>query len=242
MLSEKDILNTDQGLISAPAGCGKTHLIAETLKNNPADKPILVLTHTNAGVAALNARLERLGVPKNKFQVATIDGWAIKLASSFPMRSQLSTETLKLLNPWADYPKIRNSAATTIQSGHLEHILPANYERLLVDEYQDCSGTQHNLVMQASNYLPVCAFGDPLQAIFNFGDDRLPNWQKTVCKDLPLIGELNIPWRWKNTGEIEFEKWLLQIRKNRIDKKPIDLNPLHKLLPPHLVWRPSSTH
>jgi hypothetical protein len=46
------VLDSERGLIVAPAGCGKTHLITETLNIN-AGEPYLVLTHTTAGVAAL---------------------------------------------------------------------------------------------------------------------------------------------------------------------------------------------
>lgn len=56
------LLEVGRGTITAPAGCGKTHLIAEALTNRAETKPILVLTHTNAGVAALRERLERYGV------------------------------------------------------------------------------------------------------------------------------------------------------------------------------------
>ena len=54
---EIDLLAIDRGTITAPAGCGKTQLIAEALGRHTASKPILVLTHTNAGVAALRAPL-----------------------------------------------------------------------------------------------------------------------------------------------------------------------------------------
>jgi hypothetical protein len=37
------------GTITAPAGCGKTQLIADSLKTYVHPKPVLVLTHTNAG-------------------------------------------------------------------------------------------------------------------------------------------------------------------------------------------------
>jgi superfamily II DNA or RNA helicase len=58
-----DLLAINRGTVTAPAGCGKTHLIAEALKRHGAAKPILILTHTNAGVAALRGRLDKAGVP-----------------------------------------------------------------------------------------------------------------------------------------------------------------------------------
>jgi superfamily II DNA or RNA helicase len=50
---EIDLLAIERGTVTAPAGCGKTQLIANALARHRGNKPILVLTHTNAGVAAL---------------------------------------------------------------------------------------------------------------------------------------------------------------------------------------------
>ena len=52
---EVDLLAIDRGSVTAPAGCGKTHHIAEALTRHGDGKPILILTHTNAGVVALRA-------------------------------------------------------------------------------------------------------------------------------------------------------------------------------------------
>lgn len=53
------LLDIERGLVIAPAGCGKTQLIANALRDHDFDKPILVLTHTNSGVAALRGRLDK---------------------------------------------------------------------------------------------------------------------------------------------------------------------------------------
>src|SRR3546814_4287132 len=82
-----DLLAIDRGTVTAPAGCGKTHLIAEALTRHAGGKPILVLTHTNAGVVALRSRLDRAGVPAKAYRLSTIDGWAMRLISTFPARS-----------------------------------------------------------------------------------------------------------------------------------------------------------
>ena len=68
------VLNAARGLVVAPAGCGKTHLIIDALKAHT-EKPNLVLTHTTAGVAALKQRLKKIGVLKKHYRIATIDGW-----------------------------------------------------------------------------------------------------------------------------------------------------------------------
>ena len=66
--AEIDLRAVERGTITAPAGCGKTELIAQTLRAHRESKPILVLTHTNAGVAALRARLDRAGGPTKAYR------------------------------------------------------------------------------------------------------------------------------------------------------------------------------
>ena len=86
-MAEVDLLTVERGMVIAPAGCGKTQLIVEALLCNKSDKPILVLTHTNAGVAALRQRLAKEKLPTGSYKLATIDGWALRLVSTFPERS-----------------------------------------------------------------------------------------------------------------------------------------------------------
>jgi DNA helicase-2/ATP-dependent DNA helicase PcrA len=45
---EIDLRAIERGTVTAPAGCGKTQLIAHALAGHRGNKPILVLTHTNA--------------------------------------------------------------------------------------------------------------------------------------------------------------------------------------------------
>ena len=141
-----DLLTINRGTVTAPAGCGKTHLIAETLTRHADAKPILVLTHTNAGVVALRGRLDQAGVQSKAYRLSTIDGWAMRLASRFPMRSNLDPSILELSNPKTDYPNIRVGAIELLKAGHVNDVIEATYSRLIVDEYQDCSIRQHAIV------------------------------------------------------------------------------------------------
>jgi hypothetical protein len=99
---EVDLLAIDRGSVTAPAGCGKTHHIAEALTRHGEGKPILILTHTNAGVVALRERLDRAGVPSRSYKLSTIDGWAIRIISMFPLRSGHNPDILKLETPATD--------------------------------------------------------------------------------------------------------------------------------------------
>ena len=221
--ADVDLLAITRGTVTAPAGCGKTHLIAESLTRHTGNKPILVLTHTNAGVCALRSRLNRAGVPLKAYRLSTIDGWAMRLISTFPARSAFDPSILELANPETDYPNIRVAAFKLLKAGHVSDILSANYAQLIVDEYQDCSIRQHTIVAYASQTLPTCVLGDPMQAIFGFGIDHLVGWETHVCRHFPLLAELTTPWRWINAHEEPLGNWLLDVRGKLQRGEPIDL-------------------
>jgi hypothetical protein len=229
---EIDLLGFERGTITAPAGCGKTHLIGDALVRHGEKKPILVLTHTNAGVAALRSKLERASVPASRYRLATIDGWAIRLVKTFPARSGINPAVLELRNRAADYPAIRDAAAHLLRGGHVNDVLAATYDRLIVDEYQDCSVRQHAIVYYAARALRTCVLGDPMQAIFGFGADRLADWDAQVCQHFPIIGQLQIPQRWVRVGEDAFGRWLLQAREALFQGGGLDL----AAVPPNVTW------
>lgn len=220
---EIDLHAVSRGTVTAPAGCGKTHLIAQTLKRHHGPKPILILTHTNAGVAALRAKLDNAGVSADAYRLSTIDGWAMRVSGMFPVRSGLDPAVLKLANPKKDYPAIRTAACRLFEEGHVNDLLAASYARLIVDEYQDCSVPQHDIVNYMAAALPICVLGDPMQAIFGFKGNPLADWDDVVCRHFPLVGELQIPWRWRNAGTEAFGYWLLDARRKLLAGEHIDL-------------------
>jgi hypothetical protein len=222
--SEIDLLAIKRGAITAPAGCGKTHLIAEALLRHNGSKPILVLTHTNSGLAALRGRLDRAGVSRPRYRLATIDGWAMRLISTFPMRSGHDPAILRLENRNSDYLSIRRAAVGLLRAGHVSDILKASYDRLFVDEYQDCSDVQHALLSQASRVFPTCVLGDPMQAIFGFKGNRLVDWNSDVQGFFGIAGQLRIPHRWINAGEKKFGCWLLAARQQLLEGKSVCLS------------------
>jgi hypothetical protein len=218
-----DLLAIDRGAITAPAGCGKTHMIADALSRHSGSKPILVLTHTNAGVAALRTRLDKAGVSHERYRLSTLDGFAMRLISTFPKRSGHDPNILEVTNPKINYPAIRDAAVAMLQAGHLSDVLPASYARLFVDEYQDCSLVQHGLTVAVAAALPTCVLGDPMQAIFGFGNP-LVSWDEDVHDVFASVGELSTPWRWINAGEEDFGEWLLEVRKQLLAGEPVDLS------------------
>lgn len=223
MPPEIDLFAFPRGSVTAPAGCGKTQLIADTLCLHQGPKPILILTHTNAGVSALRSRLQRAGVASAAYRLSTIDGFSIRLVSKFPHRSGCAPGFLELANPNHDYPAIRNSAGRLLQAGHINDVFRATYAKLLVDEYQDCNFSQHAIVTWLATQVPTYVLGDPLQAIFGFRGNPLVDWQRNVQAHFPSIGELTTPWRWRRAGAEELGEWLLVTRARLQAGQGIDL-------------------
>lgn len=230
--AEINLLTIDRGAITAPAGCGKTELIARALTAYTGDKPILVLTHTNAGVAALRARLSRAKVPGNSYRLATLDGWALRLIKTFPALSGHHPSITQCLNPSRDYTAIRTSAYHILRKGHLNHVLKASYGQVIIDEYQDCNILQHELVCALAQVLRICVLGDPMQAIFGFKGNVLVNWENHVHSQFPPAGMLEVPWRWKNVDAEPLGQWLLWARQELASRRPIDLTQA----PAQVVW------
>ncbi len=207
-----------RGLVVAPAGCGKTQVIVDSLKGG-GDDTALVLTHTNAGVAALRARLGRAGVAKTRYRLATIDGWALRLVAAFPSLAGLVVKGQVKPN----YDALRKAAAKAVESGALDGPIRASYGRLIVDEYQDCCNHQHGLVLALADRLPTSVLGDPMQRIFDFRPGSLPDWTTVVCRDFPVVQTFQEPWRWTNAGERAFGVWVLQARADLEARRGVDL-------------------
>lgn len=229
-----NLLDIANGAVIAPAGCGKTHLIAEALRGHDASKRVLVLTHTNAGVAALRNRLQGMRVSSSRFRLHTIDGWAILITQGFPIRSGVDVRSFEIRNPRNDYPAIRRAAVDLLKAGHVNKALEATYAHVIVDEYQDCSVIQHNIVKELASVVPTCILGDPLQAVFGFGGDLLPDWDSAVLRDFPVRLCLETPWRWINAEMSEFGDWLLRIRSTLLRGEPLDLT----TAPGAVLWIP----
>jgi hypothetical protein len=190
-----------------------------------------VLTHTNAGVAALRQRLERAGIKPDRFRVSTIDGWMMRLISTFPARSGHDPDILRLTQPRQDYPAIRTAALGLLTAGHVVDVIRASYAHLIVDEYQDCTIAQHQIICALSASLPTCVLGDPMQAIFGFAEP-LANWAGHTCVHFAPSGELGTPWRWRNAGTEPLGRWLLDARARLMAGQPVDL----RTAPPEVTW------
>lgn len=73
---------TSKGYVIAPAGFGKTHLIAMAVLASSGRQ--LILTHTFAGVNSIKTKMAGLGVRASQYQVDTIASWALRLCLAYP--------------------------------------------------------------------------------------------------------------------------------------------------------------
>ena len=97
-----------------------------------------------------------------------------------------------------------------------------SYSGVLVDEYQDCTKEQHEVVVALAEILPTRVLGDPLQGIFDFGQNVPIEWEADVTPFFDQLPELTEPWRWR-TGSKVLGQWLAEARKLLLEGSPLDL-------------------
>lgn len=219
----------DRGRIEAAAGCGKTEAIVH-LTSSWQGRRTLILTHTLAGVAALRRRLHAARVPPDRYTLSSIDAWCVRRVSSFPLRAGPLPDGS---NASVFYPGVRTACLALLSSHAVDAALQSTYGRVLVDEYQDCGPTQHQIVCNLARLLPTFVFGDPLQAVFNFPRAPVVSWDGEVVPQFPLVETLDHPWRWERVGAGAIGQWLIQARAHLRNGAGIDLQEL----PEGCEWR-----
>jgi hypothetical protein len=212
--------------VVAPAGCGKTELVARSL--NFTKGRTLVLTHTHAGVGALRQRFMSLRIPTNSYHLDTIASWALKYAAGFPATSGLQQE---LPIDDSDWRSVYTAACSVLPHSFARKIIKATYSGVLVDEYQDCTPQQHLLVLKLADVLPCRIVGDPLQGIFAFRE-QLVDWDSQVRPYFPELKYAYSAWRWQKSPNLG--NWLLRVRGWLEAGDPIDL----AAAPKEVEWRP----
>ncbi len=204
-----DFLNCDKSLLIAPAGHGKTHSITECVKL--IDDKSLILTHSNAGVAALRDKLKHSKIDKGKYKITTIDGFARTIASSFDSK----------FSPDDPFCTILDKAIKLVNSNIIRQSLEYNYRCLFVDEYQDCSAKQHEFIQLISRDMPTHLFGDPLQGIFSFNGD-IVSFENDLT-DYTTFNELTTPHRWNQSKNPNLGEKILGFRKRILSNEPINI-------------------
>ncbi|MCL8026460.1 UvrD-helicase domain-containing protein [Nocardioides bruguierae] len=212
--------------VTLPAGAGKTHLLAATARRIIDEGgTVLVLTHTNAGVHAIQRRLQKFGVTSN-VRVSTLTSFAFLLARAYPVLGQMRVPEVP---NWSDSPAYVTAARRIATSNHMREVLVASFTHMLVDEYQDCSEDQHELVCALAEAIPATGvLGDPMQAIFGFKDTNLVTWDAVTNRFPDHLTDVN-PWRWVGHNEA-LGAWLLDLRTQLVAGRQLSFHQLDPAL------------
>lgn len=181
-----------KSMVVAPAGYGKTHAIAECLKHTKGKQ--LILTHTHAGVASLKEKIQKQGVKYNQYRVETISSFAQKYVNAFYCGNDIPEQDGK-----AYFPFVIEKATKLFDITPIKDVIQATYSGLFVDEYQDCTIEQHDLIKALACILPTRVLGDHLQGIFGFSGQQLVDFEKDLM-GFERFPDLCEPWRWKDTN------------------------------------------
>lgn len=211
-----ELASADKAYIEAPAGCGKTYALAAAVSRCVRGRQ-LILTHTNAGVSAIRAHLRRHGVISHLYDVDTIAGWCQRLVESYPKI------TGYMRPPKVIWPTVYRKATELLDLQFMRRVIKSSYAGVFVDEYQDCTQSQHAVVCSLASLMPCRLLGDPLQAIFDFNREAgdLPvDWNTQVVSCFEQLPTLDTPWRWRTTNP-GLGEWLLTIRAALARGQPI---------------------
>ena len=205
--------------IVAPAGYGKTEEIAEAV--SACEGKQLILTHTRAGVAALRDRIKRKRICSEKYEIDTIASFCLKWCKAYPSTAQVQIpDRISEIK----YQDIYKGTGRVFSCSWAKSVLQQTYAGIFVDEYQDCTESQHEIFMKLESLIPIRIFGDPLQGIFYWvKDDKIVNWNSFSFK---VITPLSIPWRWEETNK-ELGLLLDNLRKRIIialEGEPVTIN------------------
>lgn len=215
MTTTVEVVSVPRGSIIAPAGHGKTELIACAAAEG---RRTLILTHTHAGVTALRNRLKANKVSQTIVAIDTISGWCLRYAHAFPKASAF---TKSMPETPSDWDALYEGVVRVIALPAVAQVIQSSYDRILIDEYQDCVPGHHEVAKKLAALLPTVLFGDPMQGVFEFAGAKLI-WQKEVHPFFPPIGSLPTPHRWTKTNPA-LGRWIAETREKLIRGERIDL-------------------
>ena len=223
----ESFLLANKSIIIAPAGYGKTYTIAEAISSYHGDKKVLVLTHTHAGIASLREKFEQKGLAPSTYHLDTICSFALDLTKTYHVHKN---DIPKESDANALFDFAVEHATIILRANPIKHLLSIKFEHLVVDEYQDCSLAQHQMVLELAKTLKTHLLGDPLQGIFGFRGQQIVDFNDdSFSPFLQNCQLLETPWRWKNAGQDALGQDLARIREKLLAGEEIDLREYHSI-------------
>jgi len=219
MLNIEEFISKSKSMLIAPAGYGKTHAIVECIKKTPTTDKQLILTHTHAGVASIKEKIKKAKISSSLYNVETITSFAQKYVTAFYKGIDLPQQEDKTY-----FPFVISKATEILKKSPISSIVKNSYTNLFVDEYQDCTISQHEFILILSKILPTHILGDPLQGIFEFSGQRLIDLTNgdQMGDFLSNQYELSEPWRWKKHNRENLGSDIKSIRSRLLNKQSIN--------------------
>lgn len=218
-------LSTNKSMVIAPAGYGKTHTIADCISLYTGKKKILVLTHTHAGVAALRDKFVQKGLSPASYHLETICSFALNLTKVYHLnKEEIPSDPNSLFNFAVEH------GVNILKARPIKKCLSIKYDHLIVDEYQDCTINQHQMIMALADIMKTHILGDPLQGIFGFRGEPIVDFlDASFMPFRDNCQSLETPWRWNNAGEVSLGQDLSSIRSKLLSSTAINLNDYHNI-------------
>jgi len=190
-MDHKAFIEGKKTLVIAPAGHGKTHTIVQCIKLTTGKQ--LILTHTHAGIASIKEKITQESLDSQKYHIETISGFVQKYFLAFYCGSDTPAQDAKDYHDFVLYKSL-----SIFKSSLVRKVVNSTYAGIFVDEYQDCTIKQHEVIMALSNDLPTHILGDPLQSIFDF-NGKCVSFEDDL-KDFMRFPDLPTPHRWYKEG------------------------------------------
>lgn len=232
-MSVAGLLDSLPASVELAAGSGKTWTLAAAVRTVAEQEGrTLILTHTIAGVQAMRARLREFEIDPTSYHVATITSFAIELVCAYSQHAGFDVPDEIDLSRSNEYI---TGATAALGKKHIRDVYRVSFSHVLVDEYQDCSKTQHGLVLALKAAVSQTAvFGDRLQGIFGFADP-IVDWQTDVVPEFPNFPMEQRPRRWEGHNQA-LGDWLLKLRPQMTPGAIFDMT---VGLPPGVTYRSS---
>ena len=220
-------LSADKSMVIAPAGYGKTYTIADCVFSYRGKKKILVLTHTHAGVASLREKFDQKHLSPSSYHLETICSFALNLTKIYHINKDEippSSDAGFLFHFAVEH------AIKILRALPIKKYLSVKYDHLIIDEYQDCTLIQHQMIMALAFTLKTHILGDPLQGIFGFRRESIVDFSDASFAPFnDNCQPLEIPWRWNNAGKNALGQELSSIRNKLLSSSVINLHDYHEI-------------
>ncbi|HYH17984.1 MAG TPA: UvrD-helicase domain-containing protein [Azospirillum sp.] len=214
-------------LVEAPAGCGKTYEAADLARDIVDELPpggqVLLLAHTNAAVQEFSRRTQGL---RSCVRVTTIDSFCLELVEPYAAALGLPTPLRRAIGPGRDRIGFGQLAPKAMElltrAPTIARLAAARHPLIILDEHQDARPEQHAVIRRIADVgaVRLRIFGDPMQAIYERGDERSIGWDE-IEREADLRFRLGIPQRWRDAPDLG--DWIMFARAELCSGRPLPL-------------------